>query len=494
MKLFNVTQMREIDRLTMEDYKIPGIILMENAGQCTAQEVTGERILVICGKGNNGGDGSIAARHLLAMGKQVTLTYTCAVSDLKGDAKTACEMAQSFGVPVKPWSEALLLDCDTVVDAILGIGAKGAPSAELAAVINAVNASGKRVYSIDIPSGGNADTGDVEGACIRADVTVTFGVGKIGLVCYPLRQYAGKVVIKPISFVPNAVESTIQTIEPLSLPPIPAYAHKGSRGKVFIIAGSKGFTGAAYLNSMAAMRAGCGLATLAVPESLNPIMEEKLTEVMTLPLQEKDGILAAENTEELLRTAERYDAVLCGSGLTQHEDIFTIVSALVTRNTKPLVLDADALNVLQGHTDLLKQKNCDIILTPHIGEMARLTGLSIRQVEADTVGVAQRFAAEYTVTVVLKSAHTVIASPEGQVYINTFGNGGMATAGSGDVLAGVTGSFLAQGMTPLQAAASGVYIHAKAGDYAAEQVGCRAVMASDILENLAKAEDTQHVS
>jgi NAD(P)H-hydrate epimerase len=482
MKLISVAQAREIDRVTIERHRVPAIILMENAGMAVADQISGDNILVLCGKGNNGGDGSVAARHLYARGKNVVLCY--AEIPTTGDAETAYQMARDFGVPIKEWTPELPQNCEIVVDALLGIGAVGAPSPDLAAIIGSVNDAGKTVYAVDVPSGGNADTGWIEGACIRADYTVTFGFCKIGLACYPLRKYAGAVAVRGISFAPGLVTSNVQTIQPTPLPPIPPNRHKGVAGKVFVLAGSKGFTGAAYLNSMAAMRAGCGVATLGIPDSLNAVMEQKLTEVMTLPLPDRNGVLTKDATNAVLSASNGYDAIVCGSGLGQSEDVDCIVTALIRRGTVPMVLDADGLTALARHTDILREKQTEIILTPHIGEMARLIGKSVEFVERDTVAVAQTFAAEYHVIVVLKSAHTVVAMPDKAAYIGTAGNGGMATAGSGDVLAGIIGSFRAQGMRAQDSAVQGVRIHGEAGDRAAAEVGERAMIAGDILEQL----------
>ena len=489
MYLSTIAQMRQIDKLTIEEYNIPGIILMENAGKAVADRITVQtngRVLVICGKGNNGGDGSVVARHLHCMGRAVTLTYVALPMD--GDAKTAYEMAKSVGVKIADWSASLLDACEVVVDAILGIGANGTPSPEISDVITAVNSSMKSVFSVDVPTGGNADNGQISGECIRADCTVTFGLCKVGLMCYPLHEYAGEIIIEDISFAPDAIKQqniVAQAIGEISLPALPPSAHKGTNGSVFVVAGSIGMTGAAYLNCMAAMRAGCGKVTLGIPSSLNAVMEQKLTEVMTLPLDETDGHLAAAATKDILSASDKYDVLLCGSGLSQNSDIKKIITHLITESKLPLVIDADGLNVLSdiendANLDLLKGRD-SVVITPHIGEMARLINKSTQYVAGNTVEVAKDFAREYDVTVVLKSAHTVIAAPNGEVYISTVGNPGMATAGSGDVLAGIIAAFVAQGMGPTNSAVFGVKVHSDAGDSAAKRVGARTMIATDML-------------
>jgi hydroxyethylthiazole kinase-like uncharacterized protein yjeF len=488
MKLANSAQMRELDRITMEEYKTPGIILMENAGLRVADQIqlrykTG-KILVVCGKGNNGGDGSVAARHLYTSGRDVALTYISGTDALKGDAKTAFEAAYNMGVPIMEWDVDLPEKYDIITDAIFGIGISGAPNKEYSDAINAINKAEKTVVSVDVPSGGNADNGHIPGKCIKADLTVTFGVGKAGLVCYPLRYMAGEVVIKPISFAPINMDTRMETLDEVEIPKISPLAHKGSQGKLFVISGSRGMTGAATLNCQGALHTGCGIVTLGIAESLNSIMEEKLTEAMTIPLPEDNGNLSATAAEYIVKESVKYNALLCGSGLSKSDEAKAVVNEIICNTDRPLVLDADALNIISEKTDILNKKKNEIIVTPHIGEMARLLDKTTEETAMDTIASAREFSLKYKVVTVLKSAHTVISSPEGEIFINTFGNGGMATAGSGDVLAGIIGSFLAQGFDALTAAKYGVVAHAKAGDKAAQRYGKRYITATDIIENL----------
>ena len=487
MKLYNTEQAKLIDKTTIEKYKIPGIILMENAGMSAADEIEKRycgKVIAVCGKGNNGGDASVAIRHLYTRGFNSAITLLCDESELSGDAKTAFEMAKNIGVPVVKLKDISTEKYDVIIDGIFGIGLKGEPKGIYKDAINYVNQTDAKVVSVDLPSGGDASTGNVFGTCVRADLTVTFGVAKSGHFCYPLRDYTGELVIKPISFAPHFIECDAHTIEDVEIPEVPDFSHKGSRGKLFVIAGSVGMTGAATLNCMSAIHCGCGVVTLGIAESLNHIMEEKLTEVMTLPLYENDGKLSAKSINKIMETADKYDAVLCGSGLRVTEDTSEIVKSLILNYKKPLILDADALNSLSGNTDILKKRAGETIITPHIGEMSRLTGMANEEVSRDTVDCARNFAKEYNVIVVLKSSHTVIASPNGEVYINIFGNGGMATAGSGDVLAGVVASYAVQGFDMLTSAIYGVFVHAKAGDKAVQKFGKRYITASDIISNL----------
>lgn len=495
MKVANVSQMRAIDNATINKYGIAGSVLMENAGVCVTNEVlentNSNSFVVLCGKGNNGGDGSVVARHLYNKGKKLVLVLVANEDELSGDAKTNFDIARKIGVPIEigltDSSKQAILNCEVVIDALLGIGTASNPRGEIAQAIEIINNANKIVFAVDVPSGINSDTGEVYIPCVKANFTVTFGLYKIGLVCYPAREYAGKVKVCDISFAQKAIDDEnikVNIIEETHLPLRTQNTHKGSFGRVFALAGSIGFTGAAYLTVTAAMRTGCGLATLGIPYSLNSILEQKLTEVMTLPLVDNDGVLSKDSLCGIKRAIGSSDAIICGCGLGNNEDIYEIVAELVKTSKIPIVLDADGINVLMGHTDILKGKNCEIVITPHIGEMARITGLSIDYVKSNALLVAQTFANEYNIVTVLKSAHTIVALPNGEAYINIYGNSGMATAGSGDVLAGIIGSLIAQGVLPSKAATNGVYIHSRAGDIAAQKLGEHSLLATDILESI----------
>jgi len=498
MKVASVSQMRAIDNATINKYGIAGGVLMENAGVCVVSEVfdntNANSFVVLCGKGNNGGDGSVVARHLYNKGKKVVLVLVANEDELLGDAKTNFNIARKIGVPIENGLTKIakqeIMNCEVIIDALLGIGTISNPRGDIAGAIEIINNADKIVFSVDVPSGINSDTGEVYNPCVKANYTVTFGLYKIGLVCYPAREYAGRVKVCDISFAKKAIDDEnikINIIEKAQFPTRTQNTHKGSFGRVFALAGSIGFTGAAYLAVTAAMKTGCGLATLGIPYSLNNIMEQKLTEVMTLPLVEKDGMLSKDALCGIKKAILGSDAVICGCGLGNNEDIYEIITEIIKTSKTPIVLDADGINVLMGHTDILKGKNCEIIITPHIGEMARITGLSIQQIQNNTLQVAQTFATEYNIVTVLKSANTIVALPNGEAYINIYGNSGMATAGSGDVLAGIIGSLIAQGVPPMQAAKSGVYIHSRAGDLAAYKLGEHSLLATDIMQHISYA-------
>lgn len=491
MKAANIRQMQSIDRISIDEYGILGTVLMENAGRAVAEHAAAlgaESYAVLCGKGNNGGDGSVAARHLFNMGKKVTLMLIGKPDELSNDAKNNFQTAQKIGIStVIGLNKKILKESDIIIDALLGIGAKGAPAGEIKKAISAINDSKKTVIAVDVPSGINADSGAVEGECVHADLTVTFGLLKIGLVCYPAAQYAGKVKVCDISFAPQAVlrqNIEVFTVDCAVIPKRERLSHKGTFGKVLAICGSAEYTGAAYLSATAALKSGCGLVTLGVPQSISGIMAQKLTEVITMPLGDINGKLSAGCIPLIADAIKECSSIICGCGLGQSDDITEAVMHIISESKKPIVLDADGINAIAGHKDILKKKNCDIIITPHIGEMSRLTGRKTEYIMNNFMPVAKDFAREYNVITVLKGANTVIALPDGKIYINTKGNSGMATAGSGDVLAGIIGSFVAQGLPPWQAAVSGVYIHSSAGDMAAKKLGEHGMIAGDILDNI----------
>ncbi len=491
MKAANVAQMRAIEERTITEYGIPGLVLMENAGGAVAVAAVaagGDSFTVVCGRGNNGGDGFVAARRLFAMGKSVGVVLVADEEALSGYALVNYDILKKLGVRIDKWSDGgVMLGADVVIDALLGIGAKGAPRGDVGEAVRLINASGKTVVSVDVPSGVNADTGAADGDCVRADVTVTFGLNKIGLVCCPGAEYAGRVSVCDISFAPQAIEAqdiSVNIVNKINLPKRSRSTHKGSFGRVFALCGSQGFAGAAALSSQAALRTGCGLVTLGIPFSLSDVMAAKLTEVITLPLAEREGRLSSECIPIIDRTVAQSDAVVCGCGLGKSGDVTEVVSHLVRTSDIPVVLDADGINALVGHKDILRHTAAETVVTPHLGEMARLLGTTVREVQNDVVGVAKAFAAEYNVVTVLKSASTVVALPDGAAYINTAGNSGMATAGSGDVLSGVIASLIAQGLPPAEAAVSGVLIHARAGDFACAKLGEHGMLAGDILSSV----------
>lgn len=487
MKVTLAEQMKRIDWLTQEQFGVPGSILMERAAIAVMDSMEkrygnlfGKRIYICCGKGNNGGDGFALARLLTEKSAQVMIILAYEGNTNQGLASQNLQLATRFGVQTKTWNELdskELQEADIIVDALLGTGAVGKPTGPLAEVIAAINQSTRPVVAVDIPSGVVVDTGQVNEIAIKADLTVTFGLPKPGLLCFPGAENVGELVIRHIGFPRQLLEDEDLSLNFLTdcdirklLPKRPITAHKGNNGHLLVVGGSTGMTGAAVLASLAGLRVGCGLVTAGVRQDLS--ISEKPAEVMLMPWP------------ELTRTWDRFQSFVFGPGLTRLEDGESFLFELLEHAQAPLVIDADGLNLLAANPKLSKQFRQPIVLTPHPGEMARLTGVPVSEIQSDRITVARRFASEWKVTVVLKGARTIIAAPDGRAFINPTGNPGMATAGTGDVLAGMIGGFIAQGVEATNAAIIGAYLHGLAGDIAATQLGPIGIIASDLISVL----------
>ena len=500
MKLATAAQMREIDRQTIEEYGLPGRTLMENAGRAVvaaAQEVLGEVgggvAVVVAGRGNNGGDGFVVARWLYSAARPVEVCLLCAADELSGDASANCAMARKMGVPIHEDPDAAafaerLANAAVIVDGVLGTGLSGEVRGAAREAIEAINAAAAPVVAIDIPSGVDADTGAILGDAVRARMTITFALAKVGLHLYPGRECCGEIRVAPIGMPPALTGSddlttnlTTEADAAAMLPARAAAMHKGDAGKLLIVAGSVGMTGAAAMAGLGAMRAGAGLVTLAVPGSLNDILEARCTEVMTAPMPETEArTLAAEAAEALLELAGDADAVLVGPGLSQHPATAELARRIAAEVDRPLALDADGLNAFAGRAGELSERPAATVLTPHPGEMARLTESSISEIQADRPTAARVLAQELNLTVMLKGAGTVTAAPDGQAWINPTGSQALASGGTGDVLAGMVGAFLAGGAEPIAAGAAAAYYHGKAADVVASP-SRRGLLASDLL-------------
>ncbi|WNS41814.1 NAD(P)H-hydrate dehydratase [Paenibacillus sp. MMS20-IR301] len=458
-----------------------------------------EHWLVLVGKGNNGGDGLAAARTLREAGIAVTLVYAAAPESLAGEAALQRDAAAALGLPAVVCGRDRLdfAACSGIVDALLGTGSAGAPRGAYAELIAAANASGKPVVSADIPSGLDADTGETHEPCIHAAVTVCLAFLKRGLLQYPGAEAAGRVVVRSIG-IPAALaresgaEASLLTPEVLrtrlqvdvSRRRSPE-GHKGTYGHVLLAAGSLRMSGAGLLAARAALRAGCGLVTWALPERLLPYVIGNVPEVMLAPVAGGSGEWNASTSAEVLRLSGSRDAIAVGPGLGRFASDTEWLRSLWEGTGSPMVIDADALNILADAGYGSWSRRQQVILTPHPGEMARLAGISTAEVQRDRIGIALSYAREHGVILVLKGAHTVIATPEGQAYINITGHPGMGTGGAGDVLTGIISGLLAQGLNAAQAAAFGVYLHGLAGERAAlKRNNPAAVIAGDIIEAL----------
>ena len=502
--------MQALDRRTITEGHIPGTVLMERAGAgvvaCVERHFgpsKGRTITILCGKGNNGGDGLVVARHLLRKRANVRVWLLAAPSELSRDAAVMYRRfvrlaGRSLTAPFAPdfRVKAALAGSDLVIDALLGTGLSSEVTGPYRAAIDLMNQSGRPVVAVDIPSGIQADNGSSLGTAVRATVTVTFGLPKLGLYVGAGIDHAGKVYVVdidiPSSYV-EAVESrtVLLTEEAVRhvVPPRHLSAHKGTFGHAGIIAGSVGKTGAAALAAQAALRMGTGLVTVAIPSSVNDVLEAKLLEVMTMPLPEtKARTLARSGLDRVLAFMQARSAVAIGPGLSTHPETVELVQSLIKHLDRPSVLDADALNALAGRAALLTECKTPPVLTPHPGEMARLeAGATAQSVNADRIGTARRFARERGVFLVLKGARTVIARPDGVVAISPTGNPGMATAGTGDVLTGMVVGLLAQGIPSWDAACAAAYLHGAAGDLAAEKLGQAGMIARDVIAHIPHA-------
>ena len=513
MKVVTAAEMRQIDQGTIEGIGIPGIVLMETAGSAIVRAIeqyypTSQRIGILIGKGNNGGDGLVIARQLAHAGRNVHLFLVSPPDSFTGEAAVNLQIAKNLGLPVEAIltntvlkSDANIINCELLVDAIFGTGLRGTVRDPIATVINTINDLATPILSVDLPSGLDADTGNPLGTCVKADTTVTIGLPKRGLLVHPGAELAGKLEVVDIGFPEQVVEAqgikvNWTTTAEVSqwVPPRPSASHKGTYGRVLVVAGSTGMTGAAALASEAALRAGAGLVTLAIPKHLNPILEGLLPEVMTLPLPETEvGSLSGPATSAILEFLEKTKSVLAiGPGLSQHPDTVALVHQLVRENREQalglrMVIDADGLNALAKAPDIISLLDRDTVLTPHPGEMSRLTDTAVPTLESDRISIAQQFANEYSVTLVFKGAPTVTAGANREVWINSTGNPGMATGGMGDVLTGVIAGLMAQEHSSETAAVLGVYIHGLAGDIAAEAFGMPGLIASDVLKAVPKA-------
>jgi NAD(P)H-hydrate epimerase len=502
--------MQALDRRAISEARIPGLVLMERAGAAVVEELErrfsplkGKRITIVCGKGNNAGDGFVVARLLSRKRVMNQIVMLAKPADLSRDARVMhgrlMRIAKKSMFRTTDDPDLLrdaLASSDLIVDAILGTGLSSAVSGPYEGVIQAVNRAGRPVVAVDIPSGLHADTGSALGTAVRADLTVTFGLPKIGLYIGQGIDHAGSIHVADIGIPAPFVEQVESRIVLLTrndaraaLPARHASSHKGTYGHAGIIAGSVGKTGAAAMAANAALRVGAGLVTVAIPSSVNDTLEAKLLEAMTIPMPEtKARTLARSSLDRLLTFARTRTAIAIGPGLTTHPETVDLIQELVKRIEKPCVLDADALNALAGKASLLTESKFPPILTPHPGEMSRLEiDASAQSVNADRIGVASRFARERGVLVVLKGARTIIARPDGLTAVCPTGNPGMATAGTGDVLTGMITGFLAQGLSQWDAACTGTYMHGLAGDLAAKTVGQAAMTAGDLIEHIPEA-------
>jgi NAD(P)H-hydrate epimerase len=491
----DAAEQRATDAWAIDELGIPGIDLMERAGSGLAELVQARapegRVAVVCGKGNNGGDGLVVARLLRDRGRDVDVLLLGAPDDLRGEARTNLE--RLGGEPPQQWGPRALDRAETIVDAILGTGFAGEPREPASSAIEAINSAsaGVTVIACDVPSGVDSSTGEVAGAAVRAAATATFHAGKPGLWIAPGKGLAGDVTVVDIGIPDGApVAPRLGLIGDGILREVPRRGRESTKfaaGSVLVCGGSLGLTGAPCLASEAAMRAGAGYVTALVPASLNLVFETRLLEVMSVPLSDRDGALQPDAAERISQRLERADALVLGPGLGRATETFDLAREVARSAPVPLVLDADGLNAHAERLTPLAERTAPTVLTPHAGELARLLGSESAEVERHRLACARSAAATARAVVVLKGDDTIVAEPGGRVAVSRGGAPVLATAGTGDVLSGVIGAFLAKRMDPFLAACAGVLVHLRAGQRAARAIGPEGVIARDVIEGLPAA-------
>lgn len=499
MKVSSVEQMRRMDRQAVEAFGIPEELLMENAGRASFEVLARQfgvadgRYAIFCGIGNNGGDGLVVARHILAAGGTPRVFIIGDAGRFRGAAATNLLIVRKLPIEMNAVTDVAALrvavaHSDGIVDALFGTGLDRDVCGPYREAIELINRSGRPVLSLDIPSGVNGDTGAVMGAAVRADHTVTFGLPKRGNLLYPGFELCGRLHVTGLSFPPALTEDDDLAVEINGFIPLPLReptVHKGSVGDVLFVAGAAGYFGAPYFSAMSFLKAGGGYARLAAPRSMTPFLATRGSEIVFVPQAETpEGSLGLNNREELLVLAGRADMVVVGPGLSLAGQTQELVRELAAGIERPLLLDGDGITAVAGRPEILRERRGPTVLTPHPGEMARLTGKGVAEIEGDRIACLAAACVDLRAWIVLKGAHSLIGTPAGRIFINLSGNAGMATAGAGDVLTGTIAAMSGLGLPLEEAVRKGVFIHGLAGDLAAADKGCDGITAQDILNYL----------
>ncbi|MFP4082954.1 MAG: NAD(P)H-hydrate dehydratase [Candidatus Aminicenantes bacterium] len=499
MKVSRIEEMRNLDKTATEKYGIPEEFLMENAGEASYFVMLKEfgikdkKFLIFCGLGNNGGDGLVVARKIHSTGGEVRVFLMGDEAKFKGAAKKNFDIVSRLPVEIKHVRSASALQaefswCDAVVDALFGTGLQRDVEGLYRDVIQLINQSGKKVFSIDIPSGINGNNGHIMGVAVKSDFTITYGLPKIGNMLYPGFERCGKLYVTHISFPPslhNQESLHIEISQPSPLPARDKKGHKGVFGDVLFIAGAANYFGAPYYSALSFLKAGGGYSRLASPASITPFIANKGSEIVFAPQEETtSGSLALSSKQKLLQLSDQVDMVVLGPGLSLHEETQELVRQVTKEIRKPLLVDGDGITAICKNVEMLKERNQPTILTPHLGEMSRITGLPIKKIDGEIIPILQKETEKLNSIIILKGAHSLAAFPEGNIYINMSGNCGMATAGSGDVLTGTIAAMLGLGLSLPEAVKTGVFMHGFSGDLAAAAKGEDGITAQDILDYL----------
>lgn len=490
-------QMKEVDRYTIESIGIPSMVLMEQAAAAVVRQVERrasrrDRIWAVCGTGNNGADGIAAARLLHLKGYAVTVILAGSRESGTDEYRKQLAIAERLGVDLIEYSDFIPGRCELIIDAVFGVGLSREVGGTYRELLTTLPGCGPAfVVAVDIPSGIHADTGGVMGTALKADVTVTFGYEKLGTLLYPGRAYSGEVVVADIGFPPVSLERlspelfTYDREDIRMIPSRPAYSNKGTFGRVLIVAGSKNMSGAAYLSALAAYRMGAGLVKIFTVEENRTILQTSLPEAIITTYDPQEAMTPTIRFQTLLEAqCEWASVVVLGPGIGQEAYTRNLVETVLANAYVPIILDADGLNAIAAYPELTNYFTENIIVTPHLGEMARLTGSTVEEIRTRLIPCAREYADRYGITCVLKDAVTVAARKDQRTYINTSGNSAMAKAGAGDVLTGIIAGLLALGMEESDAASMGVYLHGLAGDAARRKAGEHGLLARELAEAL----------
>ncbi len=491
--------MRGLDKTAIEVFGIKEELLMENAGDATyfvisnEYGIKGKKFIICCGIGNNGGDGFVIARKIHSNGGKVKVFILGDKGKYKGAARLNLDIISRLKIEIREVTsiETIKTDVahsDAIVDAIFGTGLVREVAGLYKDVIELINGSGKTVFSADIPSGVAGDSGQVMGVAVKADYTVSFGLPKSGNIFFPGHDLCGKLFVTHISFPPEIYDADALRVEinrPKRLPPRDKNAHKGSVGQVLFVAGASNYFGAPYFSALSFLKAGGGYSRLAAPASITSCVAVKGSEIVFLPQKETDaGSISLENKDALLELAAKMDMVVVGPGLSLDRETQELVRALAKEIDRPLLIDGDGITAISENLQIIKDREPDTVLTPHPGEMSRLTGAGVQEIERSKTDILQRTSRELDAVIVLKGSRSLIGFPDDHVFINMSGNPGMATAGSGDVLTGTIAAMFGLGLDLRDAVLKGVFIHGFAGDLAAEEKGEDGMTAQDILDHL----------